>query len=225
MRSLKIKILNFINWLSVLGKPKIFCIGLNKTGTTSLKAFFSKLGYKVGEQHEAESLLKEVLNGNYLSLFKHIEKAQFFQDYPFSAPNAYKLLDQKYPDAKFILSVRNSPEDWYRSLVKFHSLKFNNGDFPTVNSLKSANYIYKGWIWEFLTKVYGFKEDEKIYDKDFLINLYKTHIIDVKEYFKGREDKLLIINLQEIDGVERIYDFLKIKGSITQFPWENKTKE
>jgi hypothetical protein len=225
MKSLKIKISNFLRRLRVWGKPKIFCIGLNKTGTTSLKVFFSSLGYKVGEQHEAESLLNEVQNGNHKSLFKYIDKAQFFQDYPFSAPSAYKFLDQKYPDAKFILSVRNSPEDWYKSLVKFHSIKFNNGDTPTVSSLKNTNYIYKGWIWEFLSKVYGFKENEKIYDKDLLINLYRTHIIDVKEYFKGREDKLLIINLEEEDGVDRIYDFLNIKGSITQFPWENKTKE
>tara|TARA_R110002096_G_scaffold76999_5_gene181653 strand:+ start:3862 stop:4533 length:672 start_codon:yes stop_codon:yes gene_type:complete len=223
MISLKIKIASLINRVKVFGKPKIFCIGFNKTGTTSLKVLFAKLGFVVGEQREAESLLSEIQMGNYEGLLRHIKKAQFFQDYPFSTPNTYKVLDEKYPNAKFILSVRDSPEAWYNSLVKFHSLKFNNGNFPTVKSLKEGDYIYKGWIWEFLSQVYGFEEDKDLYNKAFLINLYLNHIDEVKEYFKGREDKLIVINLQDEGGVENLFQFLNIKASISEFPWVNKS--
>ena len=68
MISLKIKIASLINRVKVFGKPKIFCIGFNKTGTTSLKVLFAKLGFVVGEQREAESLLSEIQMGNYEGL-------------------------------------------------------------------------------------------------------------------------------------------------------------
>jgi hypothetical protein len=38
------------------GKVKYFCIGRNKTGTTSLKRAFEDLGYPVGDQRKAEIL-------------------------------------------------------------------------------------------------------------------------------------------------------------------------
>ena len=36
--------------------PKLFAIGFNKTGTTTLSHSLKKLGYKVGKQREAEFL-------------------------------------------------------------------------------------------------------------------------------------------------------------------------
>ena len=37
-------------------KQKIFCVGNNKTGTTSLKHYFQELGYLVAPQIEAEEI-------------------------------------------------------------------------------------------------------------------------------------------------------------------------
>lgn len=36
---------------------KIFCIGKNKTGTTSMARLFRELGIRVGPQREAEKLM------------------------------------------------------------------------------------------------------------------------------------------------------------------------
>ena len=41
----------------VLGRQKIFGIGRNKTGTTSLKAAMNELGFVVGRQRTAEKLI------------------------------------------------------------------------------------------------------------------------------------------------------------------------
>ena len=41
------------------GKPKIFGIGMNKTGTTSLKAAMQELGYVTGRQSSAEKLIED----------------------------------------------------------------------------------------------------------------------------------------------------------------------
>ena len=50
------KLLEFKNKNKAKGKQKIFCIGRNKTGTTSLKRAFEDLGYPVGDQRKAEIL-------------------------------------------------------------------------------------------------------------------------------------------------------------------------
>ena len=41
------------------GRHKVFCIGANKTGTTSLGMFFRSINYRIGNQEEGELLLKE----------------------------------------------------------------------------------------------------------------------------------------------------------------------
>jgi 3-oxoacyl-[acyl-carrier-protein] synthase III len=39
-----------------VGKQKIFCVGCNKTGTTSLEVALRELGYIMGDQATAELL-------------------------------------------------------------------------------------------------------------------------------------------------------------------------
>jgi hypothetical protein len=39
--------------IEVIGKPKVFCIERNKTGTTSVKRVFQILGYRVGKEEMA----------------------------------------------------------------------------------------------------------------------------------------------------------------------------
>ncbi|WP_339902929.1 sulfotransferase [uncultured Cyclobacterium sp.] len=224
MKRYKIKLASAINRIKVFGKPKIFCIGFNKTGTTSLKHLFIDLGFVLGEQRAAELLLQELTKGEYRGLVSYTKNAQFFQDYPFSAPGLYKVLDKLYPDARFILTERNSPEEWYNSLVRFHSQKFNDGKFPTIKSLKESQYVYKGWIWEFLCKVYNFEENGKLYDKEKLINLYVNHNSSVKHHFKDKENKLLTLNLQEETGIRDFNNFFRFEHPIEKFPWENKSK-
>lgn len=108
-------------------RNKIFCIGWNKTGTTSLAKTFSEMGYKVGVQHKAEILIDDYFSGNYESIIDYCKSADFFQDIPFSNTNIYEILENVYPQAKFILSIRNNSETWYNSLVKFHDNGFYHG--------------------------------------------------------------------------------------------------
>ena len=46
----------------MIDKQKVFCIGMNKTGTTSLQTFLSDHGYSLGNQNEGEMLLKDFKN-------------------------------------------------------------------------------------------------------------------------------------------------------------------
>ncbi len=52
-----------------------------------------------------------------------------------------QALDQKFPGSKFILTIRNSPEQWYESLTRFHAVLFGHDRIPTSDDLKAATYV------------------------------------------------------------------------------------
>lgn len=89
---------------------KIFCIGRNKTGTTSLKTALSDLGYRIGNQHRAEQLITHYRDREWKPIVEYCYTADAFQDVPFSLPFTYVVMDRAFPGSKFILSVRD-PDD------------------------------------------------------------------------------------------------------------------
>ena len=62
----------FINPIRLKNKTKIFCIGMNKTGTTSLKKSFTDLGFIVSTQWRGERLLPDYKAGNFSAIVKFI---------------------------------------------------------------------------------------------------------------------------------------------------------
>ena len=91
---------------------KIFCIGLSKTGTTSLARALEILGYKTRDYIGVTSYFAGDLTSINL---QEIDANEAFTDTPI--PSFYKQLDEKYPNSKFILTTRNM-EDWLRSCKK-----------------------------------------------------------------------------------------------------------
>ena len=57
-------------------KQKVFVIGFNKTGTTSIQAALGELGYILGDQASAERLLKDVMQNNYKPLLDYCDVLQ-----------------------------------------------------------------------------------------------------------------------------------------------------
>ncbi|SDS69462.1 hypothetical protein SAMN04515667_2759 [Formosa sp. Hel1_31_208] len=202
-------------------KPLVFCIGMNKTGTTSLGVFFENHGYKVFNQAKGELLLSNYINEDFEKIINSCEKSkmQVFQDVPFSLPKTFKYLFEYFPNSKFILTVRSSPEEWYNSILKFHSEFYHNGQKPTLESLKNSNYVYKGWSWDLMNNVF-FDNNIELYNKEVLMKKYKDHINDVQNYFSVNEskDRLITINLSEKNDFEKLITFLKIKTIAKNFP-------
>lgn len=214
----------YLNPILAANKPKIFCVGCNKTGTTSIKRALSDFGYIIGNQKEAERLFPFYKVRDFNPVINYCKKAEAFQDSPFSLPYTFIPLDHAFPKSKFILTIRENPEVWYNSLVVFHSRIFGEGSVPTVNQLKSALYNYQGFPYEAMKVVYG-TQDEDIYNKEILINNYTLHNNLVRDYFKFRSDDLLILNLNEEGSYIKLCEFLKKKPLYDSFPWENKAKK
>ena len=202
---------------------KVFCIGRNKTGTTSLELALKELGYKMGSQTQGEMLIRQWKDNNFSPIIELAKTADAFQDIPFSYDNTYKHLDLAFPNSKFILSVRNSPEEWYNSLVRFHSKLFGNGNIPTSKNLKNASYRWKGWIYETMSNLYHTPENDP-YNKEILINHYINYNKEVINYFKDRPDDLLVINLKDENSYLDFCKFLNEEPKRNNFPHLNKSK-
>lgn len=204
---------------------KFFCIGQNKTGTKTIKKVLADFNFKLGDQKSGELLLNDWYNRDFRSIIELAKSAEAFQDAPFSFPYTFIALDQYFPQSKFILTVRDSPEQWYNSLVKFHSKLWGDGiNPPTTEDLKNAKYLYKGFAYE-SSKVIFKTPDDDPYNKDILLDYYTNHNYQVMEYFRSRPEKLLVINVSNDNDYIHLCDFLNKKPIHKTFPWENKTSE
>jgi hypothetical protein len=64
---------------------KIFCIGYNKTGTTTLETVLRLYGFNLPNQQEQEArLTRQCFSTNYLELSDFVRRFDAFQDLPFS---------------------------------------------------------------------------------------------------------------------------------------------
>lgn len=205
-------------------KSKIFCIGQNKTGTTSLEEFFIDHGFKLGDQRKAGLLLDDYINRNWKPILDYCKTAEVFQDIPFSNEYLYVLLDHYFPNAKFILSERGTSDEWYNSITKFHSKLFGkDGNIPTKEDLENGKYIYKGFVWKSFREKYGEFEND-IYNKGNLINKYEQRNQNIKDYFKDKAN-FITIDIAQKESISKISKFIGIKPIYDSFPWKNKTSE
>ncbi|OGT60442.1 MAG: hypothetical protein A3E85_04375 [Gammaproteobacteria bacterium RIFCSPHIGHO2_12_FULL_45_12] len=205
--------------------PKIFCIGRNKTGTTSLSKAFVDLGFKLGDQVEAEWLFDDWVKRDFSKLKRYCQNAEVFQDSPFSLPYTFVYLDQIFPNSKFILTVRDSALQWYHSLVRFHAkLWANDGVRPTKDDLKRAFYLYEGFPYDAIKRQFGTPDDD-LYCQSTLIKAYEDYNQSVVEYFKYKPDSFLHLNVGKPDSYWKFCAFLNKKPIYDEFPWEQKTED
>jgi len=213
--------------LRARGKTKYFCIGRNKTGTTSLKVAFLELGFIVGDQRIAEQLHDKFY---FRSIFRPIVwyclTAQVFQDVPFSCPETFKHLDKAYPGSKFILTVRDSPDQWYQSILSFHTKKYGkDGRSPTAAQLKNAKYKwYRRGVPYNVVKLHG-TPDTNPYDPSIMKAHYEAHNRSVIDYFRDRPEDLLVINVGNPDDWIRFLRFVGKTSRRSSFPWKKKTED
>jgi sugar O-acyltransferase (sialic acid O-acetyltransferase NeuD family) len=200
---------------------KIFCIGFNKTGTTSLTSFFRDNGFSVAPETPFELELDSYLTGDLDSISEKIKTDfkdyDFFQDVPFSFPELYKHLSEKFPEAKFILSVRDDEKQWYNSLISYHTKLFGNLDNPS-----EIFYLKDNWLFSLLTQVYKAPPSNP-YDFTSLTQTYLKHNQDARDFFRNTPEKFLEINIKDNDLVEKLENFLNLKFKKKQIPHLNKS--
>jgi len=201
---------------------KIFAIGRNKTGTTSIGRALSDLGYRLGSQREAERLIEDWAQRKFHSIVDFCKTADAFQDAPFSYDYTYQAMDYAFPGSRFILTVRKDGEEWYESVTRFHTKLVGKGRLPTPDDLKQFPLNGKGWLWRTQQVIYGINE-RTLYDKELYIRHYEMHNMRVKDYFRYRQDDLLVLNLSDPDSMDVLCRFLGKPVSRKRMPHLNRS--
>lgn len=213
---------------------KIFCVGYNKTGTTTLETVLRLYGYRLPNQHEQEiRITRQTFSTDYSEFCSFVNAYDAFQDMPFSQELVYVAADALFPNSKFILTVRDS-EDWYRSLTSFHKKMFKVDNLSRLTEQEVYDrfkYLYPGYMHSYkarlLTSFDGNKKVidwSKLYDKDYYISMYEQRNNMVRKYFCDAPCKLLVVDVTKERTTESICRFLNIPEKyVISMPHANKT--
>ena len=189
--------------------PKVFCIGSNKTGTTSLTSLVEMYGLKPLPERIAyryvdiRDSLRESKARLKLLLEDHRDNYDFFEDLPFCFRTNYKLLFELEPEALFILTVRES-EAWFDSCLNW--IKKQN-----------AQLIYD-WMWNdrFVAE-----------NKRRILTNYRKRNSAIYSFFasRGSSSRLHVVELESPSANDIGLFLLKDRriGSMTlEYPWLNR---
>lgn len=198
---------------------KVFCIGLNKTGTTSIEAALQGLGYRMGSQVRGELLLRNWLARDFGPIIQFAESADAFQDIPFSLPFTFQALACAFPEAKLVLSIRSSAEEWYDSLVRFNSVDL--GRLPTAEELKLNTYRYPGFMYEAQVGTVMVTDDD-LFERQAHLDFYNAQSHNVTAYFRN-SNRLLVINIGELGSYQKFCEYLGREPVLHAFPHLNAT--
>jgi len=215
------------HFVQSLGKRKVFCVGQNKTGTTSLAKALTDLNIPVAatlRDHDPNLMrtIEEWYTGDYRRIIRSCRLSQGFQDYPFSLPGTYEALDRAFPKSKFVLTVRDSSEQWCNSFTSYYLKKYWAGEHPLANHASGFKHPYAENALRRMRLIYGEWKDP--FDKIKLIHAYESQNLAVHKYFNGREHDLITINLSNDKDYKRLCDFLDKSPQSSSFPWINKTR-
>ena len=172
---------------------KIFVIGMNKTGTSSLGEALRILGYDhfstfYNKWPQLHYIIWQRLKWKGFFVWL-ASKYDSFDDSPGYNPSIIRLVDEKFPGSKFIL-LHRSKESYVNSYLTYFAL------FPEVPTLSDPDEIY----------------DE-----------YLNHQKACLDYFADKEEKLLFLSVSESQGFKKLGDFLGHEVPQENLPHMNKT--
>lgn len=169
-------------------------------------------------------LLEDYAKRDFRKIVKYCKTAEAFQDIPFSLDYTYQIMDFVFPGSRFILTMRDSPDIWYESLLNFHSKMTGKNHTPTAEDLKEVTYRYKGWLWRCHEIIFG-ADEETVFDKRLYLKVYERHNEQIMDYFKYRPEDLLVLHISHPSAMKQLCDFLGLEYQGQSFPHLLKTKE
>jgi len=171
---------------------KIFGVGYQRTGTTSLAAALNHLGIKTRQ------FPKELWDDIDHDI---IRDYQGFTDDPVTL--LWRKLDERHPESKFIHTIR-SDESWLKSirwLMTTGSIKFKES--------------FDEYGDTFNRELFG----TTVFEPDLFLERYRAYNADVITYFATRPDDYLRIDVTRGEGFEKLCPFLGLPvPAETAFP-------
>jgi hypothetical protein len=184
-------------------RRKVFGIGLPKTGTTTLGQCFSILGYK---HHSFDmDLARRVAKGDVDSSLRRAESFETFEDWPWF--QLYERVFLAFPQAKFVLTVRRSTDDYILSLRRHRE---RQGVF-------SESFPVPCWWYD----VFGY--EPHYWNEDAFRKDYETHNNNVIEFFDRvkASGRLRVLCWENGHSWADLCDFLDVSVPSQPFPHAN----
>lgn len=176
---------------------KIVCLGLFRTGTTSLQSAMEILGYTGGQGGLCNH---PTLDEDVCKTWMRAEApvCDFRRGFPWVIYPQW--LADTYPDVKFIYTWR-SPRAWLASAAAC---------WPRARVRMHE--------WFFNTETPGVLDNEDAYH-----NKYLEHSIDVYDAFRNQPERLLRMNIVDReDGWDELCPFLGVPAPDVPFPYTGK---
>lgn len=179
----------------VVAEEKVFCVGFQKTGTSTLARALHLLGYSVtGPNFVSDFTDKSDLLTKAAELSKRHDA---FQDNPW--PLLFREMEELYPAARFILTKRE-PDKWLNSMIKQFA--------GTTTPMREFIYGYGCPLGH-----------EQIFKEKFM-----GHNSSVLAHFENKPKKLLVLDLEQGLGWHDLCSFLETPIPPQKFPHENSTR-
>lgn len=195
-------------------EEKVFCIGIQRNGTTSTGDFCEqqlgmvRCGNKLSRELEWSRLW---LNGKLEEVFAdpNFKAGQMFDDGPWWFPGVYQQLFEIFPKSKFIIFTRE-PEEWFRSLQS-HSKGVSPGYTDVHAKVYGRDIDYEALKIKHggaLDPLHKNGLDLTNYAAHY-IDHYKRHIADVLAFFnKNGPDRLFVAKLNDPQKFRAMARFL-----------------
>jgi hypothetical protein len=215
---------------------KIICLGLNKTGTSSLARSLKNIGLTTWDDHNpiynlnfSHYTFANSAVGTTIDLIEKLD-VDFYQDIPFSCPGISEKIIKIFPQSKYILTKRDNTKQWVESVKNFWSVFFEDNKF-TPNVIKYAEHYTRNFgdlpeLSYLLTMFESWKINEyggSIDDK--LAQVYESHNLSVKNTLTANNCDWIEINVAQQNEFKKLTDWLNIDNQTNNFEWINKTKK
>jgi len=176
---------------------KIFCLGLPRTATSSLAEALGR--YDISTIHFPFSLYESGLDASVITDYTA------FVDTPI--PLLYQDMDKRWPNAKFILTVREKTS-WLESMKWLR----NEG-----GKIWQRRPVYD----EYNKKFFGTAE----FDETRLGQFYDDYHAEVHSYFSDRRDDLLTLDITSSSDTKELVRFLNLDADPILWPRSNQSRE
>lgn len=208
-----------INKPFVIGRQKIFCIAIQRSGTTSVGTFLNDHGIRTAGFSDSRYYNWDYYwkIGDFQKIFqcKGFRSFQGFQDSPWWNGDFYKVLFHKFPNSKFII-LRRDVDDWFDSMIR-HSNGMNPGNTYTHCKIygRMTDFFELGENHEIDFSIEGHTTDNLLElntRKGSYINYYKNYYSEIESFFHQMDiSRKISIDLEDEDKWKKLGFYLGLK--------------
>jgi hypothetical protein len=181
-------------------RGKIFCVSMQRSGTTSVGDWLESHGLtRAGSPTSARLGWSRMwFQGDHEAIFSNsaFQDAEVLEDDPWWCPGFFRIVAERFPDARFILLERD-PDEWFDSMCR-HS----GGRNPGWSDVHARIYGRDHDLEELLRQQPSLQPEawshlSIVEHREHYKAVYRAHGEAVRSYFRDQPDRLFVGRLDD----------------------------